>query len=480
MDMIYMNGALEDIGVLQEYEMDMAFGLDENDFECRIQKKAHCCEAGFYLYAEGTEYGGIIDSIESNTGSGEVVYSGRTWHGMLNSKVLEPDSGEDYLTVSGEANAVIGSLLSRMGLSAMFSASSANSGLTISGYKMNRYITGYDGIVKMLKAVDGKLKLSFKGGKAVLSAEPRHDYSQDEEFDADLVSFQAKKNFNPVNHLVCLGAGTLADRLVVHLYADANGKISQTQTFTGMKEISEVYDYSAIETEEELIKEGTSKLKSYWSVANAIDIDFDADSDIYDVGDVIGAVDNITGLQTTAMVEKKIVTIKNGKIKIALTPGKAKTASTVETSGSGGGGDSGGTVEPYPVGSIYLSVNDTSPETLFGGTWERIKDMFLLTAGDTYAAGATGGEATHTITVDEMPSHGKHLRHTSTGVGSVGSGNAAGAYMDSYAISVYGSDGRGWNYSGGEYYPAGFEVGGSKPHNNMPPYLAVYAWKRTA
>lgn len=473
MDMIYMNGALEDIGVLQEYEMDMAFGLDENDFECRIQKKAHCCEAGFYLYAEGTEYGGIIDSIESNTGSGEVVYSGRTWHGMLNSKVLEPNSGEDYLTVSGEANTVIGSLLSRMGLSSMFSASSANSGLTISGYKMNRYITGYDGIVKMLKAVNGKLKLSFKGGKAVLSAEPRHDYSQDEEFDADLVSFQAKKNFNPVNHLVCLGAGTLADRLVVHLYADANGKISQTQTFTGMKEISEVYDYSAIETEEELIKEGTSKLKSYWSVANAIDIDFDADSDIYDVGDVIGAVDNITGLQTTAMVEKKIVTIKNGKIKIALTPGKAKAASTVETSGtSGGGGDSGGTVEPYPVGSIYLSVNDTSPETLFGGTWERIKDVFLLTAGDTYRGGSTGGEASHKLTVNEMPSH-QHI--------------AVKGYDADVADYFGGSEAR-WGFTGGDSTASAVTghtantsyTGGGAAHNNMPPYLAVYAWKRTA
>lgn len=477
MDMIYMNGALEDIGVLQEYEMDMAFGLDENDFECRIQKKAHCCEAGFYLYAEGTEYGGIIDSIESNTGSGEVVYSGRTWHGMLNSKVLEPNSGEDYLTVSGEANTVIGSLLSRMGLSSMFSASSANSGLTISGYKMNRYITGYDGIVKMLKAVNGKLKLSFKGGKAVLSAEPRHDYSQDEEFDADLVSFQAKKNFNPVNHLVCLGAGTLADRLVVHLYADANGKISQTQTFTGMREISEVYDYSTIETEEELIKEGTSKLKSYWSASNAIDIDFDADSDIYDVGDIIGAVDNITGLQTTAMVEKKIVTIKNGKIKIALTPGKAKTASAVETSGASG--DGGGTVEPYPVGSIYFAVNDISPATLFGGTWERIKDVFLLTAGDTYAAGSTGGEASHKLTANEMPNHTHNFNYVNNDRGVSWSSNAindwGSAYPSDAAVDM--QIGAGWSSTG---YLTLIGTGGDQPHNNMPPYLAVYAWKRTA
>ena len=49
----------------------------------------------------------------------------------------------------------------------------------------------------------------------------------------------------------------------------------------------------------------------------------------------------------------------------------------------------------YPVGSIYMSVNSTSPETLFGGTWVQIKDTFLLSAGDTYTAGNTGGSATH-------------------------------------------------------------------------------------
>ena len=65
----------------------------------------------------------------------------------------------------------------------------------------------------------------------------------------------------------------------------------------------------------------------------------------------------------------------------------------------------------YPVGSIYMSVNSTSPATLFGGTWERIKDRFLLAAGDAYAAGGTGGEATHTLTEGEMPAH-SHVPNT--------------------------------------------------------------------
>ena len=116
----------------------------------------------------------------------------------------------------------------------------------------------------------------------------------------------------------------------------------------------------------------------------------------------------------------------------------------------------------YPVGSIYISVNSTSPASLFGGTWEQIKDRFLLAAGDTYKAGATGGEATHTLTVDEMPTH-SHL----TGI----SHSDTGSYVSGMQSAVVHFD-----YDGG---PTS-NTGGNQPHNNMPPYLAVYVWKRVA
>ena len=115
----------------------------------------------------------------------------------------------------------------------------------------------------------------------------------------------------------------------------------------------------------------------------------------------------------------------------------------------------------YPVGAIYLSVVDTSPAALFGGTWERIKDRFLLGAGDTYSAGLEGGEAVHKLTINEMPSHG----HTITGYSSSG-GTPSG-------IS-------GGNTMTAAYSMITSETGGGLAHNNMPPYLAVYIWKRTA
>lgn len=117
----------------------------------------------------------------------------------------------------------------------------------------------------------------------------------------------------------------------------------------------------------------------------------------------------------------------------------------------------------YPVGSIYLSVTDTDPATLFGGTWERIGGRFLLGADDTYTAGSTGGEAEHTLTIDEMPRHNHEVDNLNT------SGNAT-PYM-----TVQAQDKKGY---GGNVQT--MFAGGGKPHNNLPPYLAVFMWRRTA
>ena len=138
----------------------------------------------------------------------------------------------------------------------------------------------------------------------------------------------------------------------------------------------------------------------------------------------------------------------------------------------------------YPVGSIYLSVNAADPQTLFGGTWARLENVFLLAAGAEHAAGSTGGEEMHTLTVGEMPSHGNHLMQGSMYQeldDTESSYRSNTLYLSKNALTSTGSINRGWkDWNGGEMYPAGKLKGGGQAHNNMPPYLAVYIWKRTA
>ena len=123
----------------------------------------------------------------------------------------------------------------------------------------------------------------------------------------------------------------------------------------------------------------------------------------------------------------------------------------------------------YPVGAIYISTVSTSPASLFGGTWERLKDRFLLGAGDTYSAGSSGGEAAHALTVNEMPPH-QHPVYADAEFSACNTGNnntwKQALVNASNPVTVdymrVGSSGGGW------------------AHNNMPPYLAVYMWKRVA
>lgn len=123
----------------------------------------------------------------------------------------------------------------------------------------------------------------------------------------------------------------------------------------------------------------------------------------------------------------------------------------------------------YPVGSIYLSAAETSPASLFGGTWERIEDRFLLAAGSTYAAGSTGGESTHTLTVNEIPTH-NHYFDTTANSGDVSN---PGNQLRTGSENAYAT-----NNGNGHTRLVTSSMGGSKPHNNLPPYLAVYMWKR--
>lgn len=119
----------------------------------------------------------------------------------------------------------------------------------------------------------------------------------------------------------------------------------------------------------------------------------------------------------------------------------------------------------YPVGAIYMSTVATSPEELFGGKWEPINNRFLYASGK-YSAGASGGEETHVLSIAEMPAHNHDIYN---------SRNAPQKTQREY-LDVMAN----WGYGGVESTASILNRGNNQPHNNMPPYLVVYMWKRTA
>ncbi|AVJ48879.1 antireceptor [Lactobacillus phage PMBT4] len=135
----------------------------------------------------------------------------------------------------------------------------------------------------------------------------------------------------------------------------------------------------------------------------------------------------------------------------------------------------------YPVGSVYISVNNVNPSVLFGGTWEQIQDSFLLGAGSAFSAGSTGGEANHTLTQAEIPNYTignlatlVPLYHGNWANGGIVATNIGQASTTKPGLKENGNI----MTSGTQYSYMINSNGGGKPHNNMPPYLAVYIWKR--
>lgn len=310
MDLIYTNEAREDLGVLFDYSFDLAFGADENDFELTVDVNNNCCVPKSFIYIEGTEYGGIVDGMKIDTSKDSLTYSGRTWHGILSSKVIKPNDGEAYLIVSGDVNDILKMLIERIGLSDLFEVAEADIKLEVKNFQFDRYVDAYSGIIDLLEGVSAKLKLVFNRGKVIISAVPAVDYSEDEQFDNDQIDFKIEKTYNPVNHLVCLGKGELTERLVVHLFSDENGNISETQTLFGIYEVEKTYELNTADTVEKLTTDGTKKLKEYNS--GKVDMDFAAELTVYDVGDIVGSKEIMTGVFVKEKITKKIVTIEKG------------------------------------------------------------------------------------------------------------------------------------------------------------------------
>lgn len=172
------------------------------------------------------------------------------------------------------------------------------------------------------------------------------------------------------------------------------------------------------------------------------------------------------------MAEKN-VQLKNGNDSIYP---RTKIGNIVNNDGTPWTPSSGGLQidDVYPVGSIYLSANSTSPASLFGGTWTQLKDKFLLGAGTYYTLNGTGGSKTVKLTTANLPSHSHTINATVR----------KGKY--SSTVSDYGDTGNRLVTNSGattttiSSLTSSSSVGSGTAHDNMPPYLVVNMWKRTA
>ena len=311
-DLILLDNRLHEINVVTS-DVDFEVGNSEalNNFELyTVPFDAY----GFYI--EGTEYGGVFEYEHGTSDDINETIKGWTWRGLLTQGIIIPPSGSDYYIASGDANAVIGNLLSGY-LGGFFTVPNTVSGCTISNYQFPLYCNLLDGIMDMLTAYDYRLSIHADkpaAGSAITVTVEAVPAEQVEGVFNEDSPMQLEYTFDRmgVNHLVCMGAGELQQRMRVDLYLDANGNVSTTQYYTGFEERTAYFDYSSAESRDDLITYGTRRLLEIAS-SNTVEVHADDGADM-EVGDLIFAV--YKGVSVTVPIVRKVLKIERGMVKV--------------------------------------------------------------------------------------------------------------------------------------------------------------------
>lgn len=281
--------------------------------------KSEGLDFGMWLICPGTEYGALLEEVKESTNSNEVYWLGDSFRGFLKQFIIQPPDGEDYYTVSGEANAILREVIGEA-FGGMFTVPDVDSGITVKTYSFNRYTDALTGFTKMLSSYDARVNIEIvQGGSneaftVQLTAVPIQNMSSEIEYSQDSgISVDLDECRRGITHLICLGQGELAERTVVHLYLQEDGSIGTTKHYTGLHERMDVYDYSGAESEEELISGGEEYFKSLTIPSKSMEMNVDEDVDLQ-VGDIIAGRNYDSGLYLSKPITQKIIQVKKGRM----------------------------------------------------------------------------------------------------------------------------------------------------------------------
>lgn len=361
MNVAYTNDSLSAVGFISFVGFDTSIGDSGNQVQLKLHsdQKTELAK-GSLIWSPGTEYGGIVQDIQSKIetdGQRYVYYSGPSWSGRLSQRIVCPPSGKDHYTLDGEANEELNAFMEYLGLDYLFQAPEVNSGITLDT-DLDRFADGYSALRKAAAENDCRLSMKYDNTakKVIIQFVPRETHGN---YTSDNSPISVTVG-SPVNHLVCAGTGELQNRIVVHLYIDKNGNVSQKQYYKGADEISTLYENTSAD-KDKLIEEGTKKLLEYQEV-NQVEISVeDGSEDLYPLDDVIVGFDPVTGIKASSTIAKKVVSVDYQgfeSYRYEAAEAGSTSGSTLSTEVSGGG--SGATyTEGY---GIEINNNEISAE----------------------------------------------------------------------------------------------------------------------
>lgn len=306
-------GILHARGNITGYNMDIAWGLSENNFE--LQTDA-VLRRGDFIWLDGTGAGGIVDSIGILAGSSLKTYKGRTWFALLADKIIEPPAGEDYRIVGGTAALMLTQLVRSVGLAAyqpggLFTIKYTG-GASLGTFQVDRYVSLWAALVKICNQYHKKLAVYCDGERLILSLTDPVMVSADER----TASLSIDSGTASPTHLIGLGAGKLAAREICHRYITPDGQITTSPPTTGWKDITQTYEVTD-KKGDDLAKATEKKLKELQSTGSG-NIKFRGDAVSVEPWDVINAQDWESGISLQTSVKKKIIKVAQNRQTVSL------------------------------------------------------------------------------------------------------------------------------------------------------------------
>lgn len=302
----------KEIRALDFDRYDIEVGTGENSYQFEINRQAYEeLPQVARVYIPDTEYGGLCRRLGTSTTDDTIRFGGYTWRGMMQKKIIEPPAGADYATDSGELNEIIEARV-RAAFPGLFYGVSVSTGVTVS-WQYARYCTLEEGLRKLLQSVGYKLQITYNNVEkhVIVQAVPIEDYSDRIELSSDMrLNYSVDTQTDGVNHLILLGQGELRDRTVIHLYINGAGKIVTRQYYTGIDEITDIFDYAGAERDD-LIQQGKKRLRELAN-RDAFSMGIETGLDL-GVGDIVGGRDYLTGVLMKAPIKSKVVKWESGQ-----------------------------------------------------------------------------------------------------------------------------------------------------------------------
>lgn len=300
MELIIADASGRDLRMMGDFALDMDVGWGDgtsNTFELQ------CAEgvpgAAWRVYADGTEAGGRVEGYKLQTSrTGRLLkWTGSTWAGVLEKRLLWPGRGQDYLTFSGDANGLLRWAVARLGLGGLFRVPDGEAGIAVSWRCLRDEPDAWTNLRLALRSAGARMKAEWSHGSCSLSAEAVVDWT--DRVDTDLVDFDLTGDLLPPNRLLIAGEGELAARAWADVYANARGAVSTSQSLTGSYQVDYFHDSNGTAAVD-LIAEGSKKLSELQS-QGSVEVTV-RDGWEPGLGDLVTGSDRSLGVSVTAEI----------------------------------------------------------------------------------------------------------------------------------------------------------------------------------